>query len=70
MVLLKQQTNLSANQIVYGSIKQEIFTIALGKKWLDDNNILIDCNHNVDKSAISEMYIKNLKGKSMKNDSY
>ena len=59
------------NQIKYGLIKKENnFTIAFWKKWVDDNDILIYSADNEGKSLVAEMFIKALKDKIYKKMMY
>ena len=60
---------VNINQIIYGLINEENFTITLGKKYLYDNDVLMYLSHNEGKSVVSEMFIWTLKDKiSKKND--
>ena len=54
--------NLNAIGINSGLIREEIIVIALCKKWLEDNNILMYSTHNEGKSSVlAERFIKTLK---------
>ena len=55
--------SLKVSQKNYGLIKEDNCPIALCKKWLDDNKILIYSTKNKGKSVAPERFIKTLKAK-------
>ena len=54
---------LITNQINYGLIREENFTIKLMQEWLDNNEVLMDSTNNEGKSIIAKRLIKILKAK-------
>ena len=58
--------DLNANQISYVQIKEENVITALSKYWLEDNDFLIFSKHNEGMSVVAQIFIKTLKGRSIK----
>ena len=56
----------NANQISYVQIKEENVITALSKYWLEDNDFLIFSKHNEGMSVVAQIFIKTLKGRSIK----
>ena len=48
-------------------IKAVNFTIKMAKKWLKDNDIIMDSIHNEGKSVVAERFIRTLKNKIYKH---
>ena len=58
--------DLNANQISYVQIKEENVITALSKYWLEDNDFFIFSKHNEGMSVVAQIFIKTLKGRSIK----
>ena len=57
--------NLIVNQINYGLIRKENFTIKLSKNRSNNNDILMYLTDNEGKSVIAERFIQTLEAKNL-----